>query len=115
MSGPGALQTSSHALADLSTICCREVAADLSRCCAALGLVQAAVLFQHASVGASVTLQYSGIITSKLLALQRRQQCGSATAAAEQVCFFNMQGYMSCGPAIANERVMPSLAVRHRD
>lgn len=62
----------------------REVARDLSQCCSQLGLVHAAVLFEHASFGASVSLQYRGILHSKLLALERRHLCGSATPEAEQ-------------------------------
>lgn len=69
-----------------SLLCCihREVARDLSTCCSKLGLVHAAVLFEHASLGASVSLQYRGILHSKLLALVRRHLCGSATPEAEQ-------------------------------
>ena len=62
----------------------REVARDLSQCCSKLGLVHAAVLLEHASFGASVSLQYRGILHSKLLALKRRHLCGSATPEAEQ-------------------------------
>ena len=69
-----------------SLLCCiyREVARDLSTCCSKLGLVHAAVLFEHASLGASVSLQYRGILHSKLLALVRRHLCRSATPEAEQ-------------------------------
>ncbi|KAL0042551.1 hypothetical protein WJX79_003322 [Trebouxia sp. C0005] len=62
----------------------REVARDLSKCCSKLGLVHAAVLLEHASLGASVSLQYRGILHSKLQALERRHLCGSATPEAEQ-------------------------------
>lgn len=58
---------------------------ELSRCCSQLGLVHAAVLLQHASLGASLSLQYRSILHSKLFALDRRRLCGSATPAAEQV------------------------------
>ena len=64
---------------------CREAARDLSQCCSKLGLVHAAVLLEHASLGASVTLQYRAILHSKLLALHRRRLCPSATPQAEQV------------------------------
>ena len=58
---------------------------ELSRCCSQLGLVHAAVLLQHASLGASLSLQYRSVLHSKLSALDRRRLCGSATPAAEQV------------------------------
>ncbi len=80
-----------------SLFCCiyREVARDLSKCCSKLGLVHAAVLFEHASLGASVSLQYRGILHSKLLALERRHLCGSATPEAEQASDI-VSVYCSC-------------------
>lgn len=73
-------------------LCCiyREVARDLSKCCSKLGLVHAAVLLEHASLGASVSLQYRGILHSKLQALERRHLCGSATPEAEQARHINL-------------------------
>ncbi len=80
-----------------SLLCCiyREVARDLSKCCSKLGLVHAAVLFEHATLGASVSLQYRGILHSKLLALERRHLCGSATPEAEQASHI-VSVYCSC-------------------